>query len=115
MARLPKVLTELRDIEKIDVKDYTILNDARTSIEVVAKDGREYLVFNNDKTAKLHAVNTMVKHEDDPDVIEQLEMFGTSMEEYASDSVETNGVQYVLSYDQHHKVKLNNAVAFRTI
>ena len=116
MSRLPKLIVELSSIEKFDVKDYKYPNDKRNTIEVISEDGREYFVFSNPTAAKIHAIKVYVKYEDDPEVYEDLEFLGQTIEEYAEEVIEKNGVRSILSYDQHHKVNLTgSAIAFRCI
>jgi len=116
MALLPKLVTELSSIEKFNVKGYRYINDKRNLIEVISEDGREYFLFGNDKVAKNYAIKVYIKYEDDPEVYEDLEFLGQTIEEFAKERIEKEGVQSILSYDQHHKVKLTgNALAYRAI
>ena len=114
MTRLPKILVELSLIEKLNIKEYKLLNDQRTIMEVTATDGREYFVFGNKAIAQSFAAEMYAKYEDDPDVFEDLELLGKPMSIYSKEYVDDKGVSYVLSYDQHHHVKLNGkAIAYR--
>jgi len=116
MAPLPKVVSELSSIEKFSVKSFKLLDRTNTSIEVVSTDGREYCIFSNTDVAKKYAAELYAKLEDDPDTYEQLDMFGMSALEYGKVLAEENGIEFILSYNQKHRVKLNkHIVAYRTI
>jgi len=115
--KLPKSVSELCVIERIDVKKFTYVNEgSRASIDVIAKDGREYLVFDKKISATDHAINLCVMFTDDPDILEQLDMWGKPIEKYALAKVKQHGESYYLSYDQHNKIPLTGkAIAYRTI
>jgi hypothetical protein len=116
MARLPKSVKELSKIEKIEVKDFNYLEARKDTTEVIAEDGREYIIFTDEKHATEYAIDLWIKSQDDPDMLEQLEMLEKPLRVYASERVEEEGVGSIISYDQHHKVKLaGKAIAFRSI
>ena len=116
MSGLPKIIESLSDIEKIDVKDFKFLDDEETAIEVIAKDGREYFVFYNTIVAKKIAADIYKKTEDDPQVYEDLEAFGKTIEEYAPVYVDMEGAEKVLSYDGCNRIKLpGSSVAYRSM
>ena len=114
MGKLPDTITELCGIEKISVKSYTTNNKNKLT-EVVAKDGREFVIFNKKIDAFKYAVKMFVDTQDDPQYLEQIKWTGSTVKQFAEDLIDREDVPYTVSYDQHHKVILsNNAIAYRT-
>ena len=114
--KLPKNVTTLMNIEKFEMKSVSFITTKKDAMIVVAKDGREFLIFKNLKQATSYAVNMIVEHDDTPKLLERLRWVEMSMTDYAKDQVKKDGVMFYLSYDQYHKIEMkNNAVAFRTI
>lgn len=115
MARQTQETKQLASIEKIKVKSANTDKNNKL-VEVIAEDGREFLVFKNHEHAKSYAVKMYVQTEDDPKFLKKLRMLGKSVTQYGNEEIDRSGVQSILSYDQHHKVELkNNAVAYRTL
>ena len=115
--KLPKSVSELCVIEKIEVKNLSYPNEGdKNMISVSAKDGREYLIFDKEETATMIAEQTFVETFDDEVALSQMKIFNRTLEVYARDMVFKNGVSYYMSYDQHNKISLTGkAIAYRTI
>ena len=121
MARTPIILKELESIEKIQVKSYDSDKEFN-SVHVIAKDGREYITFPNYKSATKRAMDILINHEDDPNVLSERHFLqtvagGCSDEEWAKSELKSRGgVEGMLSYDGYNRIiTKRGAVAFRTI
>ena len=107
-----KAIKELAKTECFKPMDIQVLKEQKLT-EVVAEDNREYLVFKSHKDAVEHAKRVFIEHFDDPSDLEDLKWTGTTIEEFAEEKIEQDGVQKYLSYDSHHKVVLTTGVAYR--
>ena len=114
--KLPKNVKTLMAIDKFEVKGLGFITTKKDAVKVIAKDGREYVIFKNKKQAKAYATNLVLQYEDSPKLRERLGWADMSVEDYAKSRVKTNGATSYISYDQYHKIELKNgAIAYRTI
>lgn len=106
-------LTLLEDAEGVEC--YSVaLTEYEDIAKVITKDSREYLIFQDSLSADEYAIATGVSTEDDPHLLAMIKEYGKSLEQYYKHKVVVNGAEYVLSYDQKHKLRLpNGAIAYR--
>lgn len=115
MARISNETKQLASIEKLKVKSANTDKENKLT-EVIAEDGREFVIFKKPTDAVEFAVKMYVMAEDDPKFLKKLRMLGKSVRQYGREDVARNGVQSVISYDQYHRIELKNkAVAYRTM
>lgn len=113
--RLTNAVKSLCTIEKIKPKAVKKNKDHRFT-EVIATDGREFIVFDKKRDAFDYAVNVFCTTQDDPQFLKEIKWTGKSVKQYAEALVEREDVPHVISYDQYHKVRLpKNALAYRTL
>jgi hypothetical protein len=83
--------------------------------KVLTKDNREYLIFQDIKSANEYAIDLGARLEDDPYTLNAMKKLGRTPEQYYTNRVFVSGAEYVLSFDQTHKLTLSNGmVAYRT-
>jgi len=82
--------------------------------KVFTSDHHEYLIFQDVSSANEYAINVGINTEDDPLFLSELKKQGETLRRYYYQKVYVKGAEYVLSYDQKHKLILpNGTVAYR--
>ena len=112
MSQQSKIIKELIADEKLlsPIK----YNRYDNYLYVFSGDGRKYFVFKNDDDAKEYFTEQYINDVvNDDEMMEQIEFLGYTPTEYIEYIFKERGIQYIVSYNKHHKVFLENGVAYR--
>ena len=109
------ILNLLKNAEGVVAQSYS-LTPYEDIVKVTTTNKREYLIFQDVKSAEEYAVMLGVKLEDDPHTLKAIKKLNDTVKGHYEKSVYVYGAEVVLSYDQTHKVTLSNGmIAYRTL
>ena len=106
-------LTLLEQVEGVECHTLS-LSTYEDMAKVVTKDDRSYIIFQDIESANNYAIAMGVRLEDDPYTLKAMKRLNRTPAQYYRNRVFVSGAEYVLSYDQTHKLILSNGmIAYR--
>lgn len=110
--------TTINLIEQAEgVQSYSLsLTEYEDIAKMVTKDKKEYIIFQDVASANEYAIALAVRMEDDPDTLTAMKRLNNTPVQHFTKRVFLSGAEYVLSFDQTHKLNLpNGMIAYRTL